>query len=286
VTRLAYDIVDVFTDRPFAGNPLAVVYGGEHLDTSQMQAMAREFHLSETVFVLPSTMEGADYRLRIFTPEAELQFAGHPSVGSAVAQHRRGMVPAGQLHQETGVGVLPIFVHPDGRATLTGGAATIGAVLSPTPYLACAGLSEADLAGSPICMAGCGLEFPFVSVTPDAVTRAVPTPVPGVREVYIFSWDAERRLAHARLFAPQLGIAEDAATGSAALALGVWLANCGLVPADGETTYTVRQGIEIHRPSTMECAVSTVDGQVVRTTVTGMVMPIASGEIAVPPFLG
>ena len=84
MSTLAYEIVDVFTDRPFAGNPLAVVFGAEALATEQMQALAREFNLSETVFVLPPTQVGATYRARIFTPASELPFAGHPSVGAAV----------------------------------------------------------------------------------------------------------------------------------------------------------------------------------------------------------
>src|SRR4030095_4852317 len=92
---LSYEVVDVFTDRPFAGNPLAVVFGGDGLAKDQMQALALEFHLSETAFVLPPTVDGATYRLRIFTPAAELPFAGHPSVGAAVAQVRRGLIPAG-----------------------------------------------------------------------------------------------------------------------------------------------------------------------------------------------
>src|SRR5256885_12053017 len=96
MTRLRYEVVDVFTDRPFTGNPLAVVYGADALSGGQLQAIAREFHLSETVYVLPPTTDAATYRLRIFTPEAELPFAGHPSVGAAVTQLRAGLVKAGQ----------------------------------------------------------------------------------------------------------------------------------------------------------------------------------------------
>ena len=107
---LPYEIVDVFTDRPFAGNPLAVVFGGDELATDQMQALANEFHLSETIFVLPPTEPGATYRVRIFTPEAELPFAGHPSVGAAVTQLRRGLIQPGPVIQECGAGLLPIEV--------------------------------------------------------------------------------------------------------------------------------------------------------------------------------
>jgi trans-2,3-dihydro-3-hydroxyanthranilate isomerase len=93
-------------------------------------------------------------------------------------------------------------------------------------------------------------------------------------------------VARARLFAPGVGVPEDPATGSAALGLGVWLVGVGLLAGDGDSAYTVRQGVEIHRPSTLECVVSAADGQAVRATVTGSVVPVARGEIAIPPFVG
>lgn len=120
MSTLAYEIVDVFTDRPYAGNPLAVVFGAEGLATEQMQALAREFNLSETVFVLPATQVGATYRARIFTPVEELPFAGHPSVGAAVTASRRGMFAPGQVTQECGAGVLPIEVTPGVRPSPAG----------------------------------------------------------------------------------------------------------------------------------------------------------------------
>lgn len=286
MTSLAYEVVDVFTDRPFTGNPLAVVFGGERLDTDQMRALAREFNLSETAFVLPPTVDGASYRLRIFTPAAELPFAGHPSVGAAVTQHRRGLLGAGVVRQECGVGVLPVEIHADGRATLSGGHPSLGPVVDASPYLTAAGLTDDDLVAPPVRLAGTGVDFPFVPVRAEAVARAVAMPVAGVSDVFVFAWDAATRVAHARMFASGLGISEDPATGSAALGLGVFLVASGLLPADGDSTYTVRQGTEIHRPSTLECSVSAVDGRAVRTAVTGAVVPIARGEIAVPPFVG
>jgi trans-2,3-dihydro-3-hydroxyanthranilate isomerase len=286
VSWLTYEIVDVFTDRPFAGNPLAVVLDGERLDYDQMRALAREFNLSETAFVLPPTVDGASYRIRIFTPSAELPFAGHPSVGTAVTLHRRGLLPAGPAHQECGVGVLPVVVHTDGRATLTGGPPLLGPVVDAGAYLAATGLQPSDLTGPGVRMAGCGLEFAYLPVHASAVARAVPHPVPGVAEVLVFAWDPATHTAHARMFARGLGVPEDPATGSAALGLGVFLVGSGLLPADGDTGYTVRQGIEIHRPSTLECVVSAVDGAAVRVVVSGSVVPVARGEIAVPPFVG
>jgi trans-2,3-dihydro-3-hydroxyanthranilate isomerase len=281
---LSYEIVDVFTDRPFAGNPLAVVFDAEDLSRDQMQALAREFHLSETVFALPPTVEGATYRARIFTPEAEIPFAGHPSVGVAVTLMNRALVQPGPVRQECGAGVLPIEVEADGRARLTGGTPTVGPELDPAPLLAAAGLTAEDLADPAPRLAGCGLDFPFLSVRADAVARA--RPAAADQDVVVFWWDRAERRSHARVFVPTVGVAEDPATGSAALGFGVWLVASGLLPGDGQSSYVVRQGVEMHRPSTLECTVAAAAGAAVAVTVTGSVVRIARGEILVPPFVG
>lgn len=290
MSTLTYEIVDVFTDRPFAGNPLAVVFGAEGLAGEQMQAVAREFNLSETVFVLPTTQAGATYRARIFTPGRELPFAGHPSVGAAVTYVRRGPSGPGRVTQECGAGLLPIEVSVDGRATLTGGAPTLGPDLDPEPLLSIVGLTLDDHVGPAPRVAGCGLEFPYLSVRPDAVSRAaidVAAAVRlGVEHLSVFSWYAADRSAHARVFAPGAGVPEDPATGSAALGMGVWLVASGLLAPDGESTYTIRQGVEIHRPSSMECSVVAAGGSALSATVSGHVVPVGHGEISVPPFVG
>jgi trans-2,3-dihydro-3-hydroxyanthranilate isomerase len=285
VTSVPYEVVDVFTDRPFAGNPLAVVFDADSLATAQLQAIAREFNLSETVFVLPPTQPGATYRARIFTPVAELPFAGHPSVGAAVTVVRRaGGGPA--VVQECGAGLLPLTVT-GGRASLTGGTPTIGPELRPGPLLSAVGLACADFAGPAPRAAGCGLEFPFLSVRRDAVARAAVDPAlareHGLTQVSVLAWDQGERVAHARVFVPALGVPEDPATGSAALGLGVWLVAAGLLPGDGESSYLVRQGDELGRPSRLDCTVTAEAGAAVSVTVTGEVVPIARGELAVPP---
>ncbi len=294
MTKLAYEIVDVFTDRPFTGNPLAVVFGADGLGTGQLQALAREFHLSETAFVLPPS-GGATYRVRIFTPELELPFAGHPSVGTAVTLVRRGWAgldPASgaEVVQECGAGLLPIQVYADGRATLTGGTPTLGPELDPAPLLEIVGLTADDLAGPPPRAAGCGLEWPFLSVRPDAVARASLNSDAarrhGVTDLVVFAWDAARHVSHARAFVPGSGVPEDPATGSAALGFGVYAVASGLLTGEGRSSYTVRQGAELHRPSTLECTVTADSGKPLGATVTGGVVPIATGEIAVPPFVG
>ncbi|MDP9418511.1 MAG: PhzF family phenazine biosynthesis isomerase, partial [Actinomycetota bacterium] len=108
--RLRYEIVDVFTERAFAGNPLAVVLDGESLTAEQMQALAREFNLSETAFPLAS--HDVDYALRIFTPQVELPFAGHPSVGAAWVLASSGRIGTGEVVQRCGAGDLPLSVEP------------------------------------------------------------------------------------------------------------------------------------------------------------------------------
>ncbi|MEV6602245.1 PhzF family phenazine biosynthesis protein [Actinoplanes sp. NPDC051346] len=292
MSSLEYEIVDVFTDRPFTGNPLAVVYGAEALSGDQMQTLAREFHLSETVFVLPPSDIEATYRARIFTPEAELPFAGHPSIGAAVTSVRRGLAAAGHLVQECGAGLLPVVVSDAGSATLTGGTPTLGEEFSSATLLELAGLAADDYAGASATpsAAGCGLEFVYLPVERRALDRAGAdagrAARAGVSQISVFAWDDVTRTAYARVFCPGVAVAEDPATGSAALGLGVWLVANGWLPGDGTTAYTVRQGLEMHRPSLLECTVTASSGSVTSATVAGHVVPIAKGEIAVPPFVG
>src|SRR3954451_4790462 len=278
MSTVAYEIVDVFTDRPFAGNPLAVVYGADDLATDQMHALAREFNLAETVFVLPPT-GSATYRARIFTPESELPFAGHPSVGAAVTSMRRGVIPSGDVVQECGAGLLPITVRESGSATLTGGEPTLGEALDPEPLLAVTGLTAEDHETAGLAAprsAGCGLSWVFLPVRREALTRVrVDNPAAeklGVTGISIFSWaDGE---AQARVMCPGASVPEDPATGSAALGLGVWLVGAGLLPADGTASYRIHQGIEMKRPSLLDCTVTAAAGRATSATVTGHVCPI------------
>ncbi len=294
---LEYEIVDVFAPRAFAGNPLAVVFDADALSTAQCQALANEFHLSETSFLCAPTKPGddhlgsvggpaADYRVRIFTPYAELPFAGHPSVGAAHTLVRAGRLAAGTLRQECGVGILDVVVDADG-ATLSGGAPTLDDGPPAEALARAMGLDAADLAGVPSEVAGCGLPFGYLAVRPDAVDRAVPDPAAlrgfSVGEgVSVLSWDAATATARARVFAADLAWGEDPATGSAALGAGVWLVETGLLPGEGTSTYTVRQGEAMGRPSVLACTVTAAAGSAVSATVRGTVVPVASGRIRVP----
>jgi trans-2,3-dihydro-3-hydroxyanthranilate isomerase len=283
---LDYEIVDVFAPRAFAGNPLAVVFGADTLSTEQCQALAYEFHLSETSFVCAPTEAGADYRVRIFTPFAELPFAGHPSVGAAHTLVRTGRLGAGRLKQQCGVGVLDLEVDDDG-AVLTGGTPTL---THGRPAHALAGavrLDPVDATGVPAHVAGCGLPFTYLAVRPGAVDHALADHAVldglGVGEgISVLSWDPATSTAYSRVFAGDLRWGEDPATGSAALGMGVWLVATGLLPGDGTSNYVVRQGEKIGRPSVLTCTVTAVGGRAVSATVHGAVVPIASGRIRVP----
>jgi trans-2,3-dihydro-3-hydroxyanthranilate isomerase len=283
---LDYDVVDVFAPRAFAGNPLAVVFDADELTTEQCQALAFEFHLSETSFLCAPTTPEADYRVRIFTPFAELPFAGHPSVGAAHTLVRSGRLAAGTLRQECGAGILDVMVDADG-ALLTGGRPTLEDGPDAGALAEAVGLSAADVVGLPAQVAGCGLPFAFLAVHPGLVDEAAPDQAAldalGVGEgVSVLSWDAATSTGYARVFAGDLRWGEDPATGSAALGTGVWLVANGLLAPDGTSTYRVRQGEKLGRPSVLDCTVTADGGRATRATVRGAVVPVASGRIQVP----
>lgn len=287
---LEFDVVDVFTTTPFAGNGLAVVYGAETLKTHQLQSLAREFNLSETAFPLLADVHDGDYVLRIFTPETELPFAGHPSVGTAWSLCRRGLLSGGHLRQQCGAGPVEVEVAgPDDMVWLTGRPPRVGGEIDPSPALSAVGLTAADQVGVRPVIAGAGLDFYYLFVRPGSIARAVPdlqrlrqlrahgTDLGGVA---IVGWhDGGARV---RVFTDDIGATEDPATGSAALALGAVLVDAGLLAGEGTSTFTVRQGIELGRPSILHCQVDALAGRPVRCRVGGHVVPVARGTIAVP----
>ena len=280
---LRYEVVDVFTDRAYAGNPLAVVLDADDLPTEALQAIAGEFNLSETAFPMAADAEGADYRLRIFTPATELPFAGHPSVGAAWVMARRGRVAPGRVVQSCGAGLLPLQVAAGGGpVTLAGGPPSYAGEVDAAPLLAAVGLASDDVVAPPG-RAGCGIDFTYLLVRDEAVARARPDQAALRRldlgtGLSVTSFEAGS--AHSRVFVPEVGVPEDPATGSAAVGLGVYLAALGAVT--GSAGYVVRQGLEMGRPSTLRCTVTVEDGRAVATTVAGDVVPVARGEIRRP----
>ena len=294
--RLAYDVVDVFTSTPYGGNQLAVVHGAEGLTTEQLQTLAREFNFSETAFPLePSAAEraaGATYALRIFTPSTELPYAGHPSVGTAWLLREQGKVRAGSVVQACGAGLLPLELATDGGPVrLTGGQPEWGPAIDPAPALAAVGLTAAALDPvAPPRSCSVGLPYVVLPVRPEALAECAPDlrllegfalPASDSSGIYVVAWDSANRSARARMFAGDIGVAEDAATGSAAGAFVVWLAVSGLVP-EGESSIRAVQGVEMGRPSEMAATVLVESGRPVATTVEGTAVHVASGTVRVP----
>ena len=294
---LHYRQVDVFTDRPFAGNPLVVVLDADGLDTTDLARLARQFDLSQTAFPMVATPDekaaGADYRLRVFTPWTERAFAGHASIGAAWVLAKAGRIPPGPVRQACAAGVLSLEVGATGGPVcLTGAPPVLGDLADAASLLAAASLPPASALAGDARTTGAGNAFHLLPLADDRdVLRATPDlaavraleALHGVEGLDVFSWDAEARTAHSRVFSSASGSGESAAAGSAALALGAYLVADGRLAADGTSQFTVWQGVEIGRPSRLECTVVAEAGLAVECRVSGAVALVASGEIHRPP---
>jgi trans-2,3-dihydro-3-hydroxyanthranilate isomerase len=294
---LDYAVVDVFVGdpaRPFEGNPLAVVLGADALSTAQCQAIASEFHLSETVFPMAPTVAAADYRARIFTIASEIPFAGHPSVGAAWVLAKLGRLAPGAAVQECPVGLVTLDIPADipgedAAVRLTGPVPQVSDAMDPLPLLEAVGLQASDFIGPWPRLSGTGIRFAHLCVEAEAVARARPNlaalaaldpEIMGV-QVLALREDSDPLAVSARVFVADIG-GEDPATGSAAIALGGWLVASHIAKGDGETRYTITQGVEMGRPSVLTCDVIAQDGAVTRARVAGRVALVASGQIRIP----
>jgi len=282
---------DVFTDRPGAGNPLGVVLEPPPIDAAAMQRVATRLGLSETVFLTA----GADgWRARIFTPAEELPFAGHPTVGAAIALADEG-VAADLVVLHEGVGPVAVELSGDGTATLTtpGPPAPVD-VADPGEVLATLGLVSADLhpelgvrgwsAGVPFTMLAVRDAARLAAVRLDPVEWATSVALTPAPDVYVLApLDGTRGARwRARMFAPSLGIVEDPATGSAAAASVGFLA--GVVGerrlADG---WVVEQGVEMGRPSEIRVQPVRRAGELVAVRVGGRAVRVGEEDLPVPP---
>jgi len=304
--RLHYVTADVFTDRRFGGNQLAVILDADGLSDAQMLAVTREFNYSESTFVLPPAHDGESVRVRIFTPGGEVPFAGHPTVGTAHVLTALGRLPLTgdetRLVLGEKVGPVPVVVRAEaGRpvfaqlsvaqlpteAPPAADAAAIADVLSLDPD----DLLGGDWAPSVV---SCGLPFLLVGVrSSDAVRRA---------RVHIERWERTLRGdvgsepmvfaldavasgdgppadVHARVFVPGLSVPEDPATGSACAALGGFLAR--RTPRDGTVRWTVAQGLEMGRPSRLEVEADKAGGTITAVRVGGRSVLVCEGTIEV-----
>jgi trans-2,3-dihydro-3-hydroxyanthranilate isomerase len=280
VRRFRYVVADVFTDRPLAGNQLAVFTDGRDLSELDMQAIARELNLSETVFVLPATSGDADVRIRIFTPVVELPFAGHPTLGSA-------FVLAGPLQKivirlETGAGIVPVELEREGPKIVFGRmeqpVPPWEAVDDPAPIFAALGVAGSSL---PVVRYDLGPGHVYIALdSPDAVRELAPD----LGALAAATPDGANCFAHVegnrwktRMFAPKHGVAEDPATGSAAGPLAIHLARHGRIPFGEQIE--ISQGAEIDRPSTLYATVEGEGDRIDRVEVGGSAVLVARGEL-------
>lgn len=304
--RKRFITADVFTDRIFGGNPLAVFPDGSGLTGAQMQRLANEFNLSETVFVLPAETNGT-VKLRIFTPQRELPFAGHPTVGSGIVLAAIGAITIDNKDGDTkivceeGVGPVPVTIRcANGKpvfATLSAAKMPeFGPPLPPVKDIArMLNIDASDIRDdeelSPQSVS-CGVPFIVIPLkSTDAVSRASLDVALckslldnyWSKDVYPFGPAAAGSGAdfRVRLFAPLLGVPEDPATGSAAAVLGGYLATRDK-KRDGNYRWVLEQGIEMNRPSRLEVEVEKRDGKVTAIRVGGSAVLVSEGEIEIP----
>jgi trans-2,3-dihydro-3-hydroxyanthranilate isomerase len=280
---LPFVTVDVFTERRFSGNQLAVFTDAGALDPDTMQAIAREMALSETTFVVGQGRSGP--RVRIFTPELELPFAGHPSLGTAAVV---GSFAPGRVALELGVGEVPVEMTRAGstlRCELTAPEArAVPLKVDPLELCRAVGVRQRDLVPDlPVAVWSCAEGFALVPVLHgDLVTAAHPMfqPAPGdwPLGIVVFALGANRQV-HARVFSPGSVTPEDAATGSANAPLAAYLHHHKKV-AVGELLVT-RQGVEMGRPSRLEARLVKDPDGILRARVAGGVVLVSRGEMEV-----
>ncbi len=303
MARYVFHTLDVFTDRIFGGNPLAVFPDGGGLTTERMQTVAGELNLSETVFVFPPDNPVHTRRLRIFTPGAELPFAGHPTVGTAHLLAEIGGIPLDgdetRIVFEEGVGPVPVTVRASGGQVVSAqfSAARMPEFGPAAPPLAriaeLLSLEPGDILNDPPPAAvSCGVPFLFVMLAdPDALARAR-TRRDALESTLAGSWAPQLYLLarsgngpgtayRARMFAPGMGIDEDPATGAAATALAGYLAPLA-AKESGTVRWSVDQGVEMGRPSRLEVEADISGGAVTAIRVSGRSVIVSQGEMTIP----
>ena len=299
-----YVTVDVFTDRQFGGNQLAVVTDARDLSDTRMQQIANEFNFSETTFVLPPQSPANTAHIRIFNRTQEMPFAGHPNVGTAFVLAGQASIfgrPPGQIMRfEETAGIVAVEVIseggvPSGATIAAPRLLEVGKRIKPEAIASCLGLKEADIVlahHEPISVS-VGIEFVVVEVAAIALPRANPrtdafaavarehldSDFAGRFSVFFYSRAGVGiEKLDARMFAPLSGTFEDPATGSASAALGAYLAS--LDPsADGQFEIEISQGVQMGRPSRIEVAASKSNGQVNHVKVTGRCVQVMEGVL-------
>lgn len=294
--QLPYHILDVFTETAYAGNPLAVVLQADPLSQAQMQTIAREFNLSETVFVRTPRADNALVQARIFTPARELPFAGHPTVGTACLLAELGIAPQGDDERfvlEEGVGPVPVCMRrapgrPAYAELTTAQLPEYGPLPDEQAIAEILGLQPVDLGsqGERVRTVSCGVPFVLVPLRAPELLAAISVDAAACRrhlsgqwaqELYVYARGYEGEL-RARMFAPGLGIAEDPATGSAAVALAGALASESPI-VEGRLQWLVQQGWEMGRPSQLYISAERAGSAVTAVRVGGYAVRVAEGTL-------
>jgi trans-2,3-dihydro-3-hydroxyanthranilate isomerase len=273
-----YVVCDVFTDRPLAGNQLAVFTDARAIPEDQLQLLAREMAFSETVFVYPAAGDG-HVRLRIFTPAVEIPFAGHPVLGSAFVL--AGPLQVETVRLETGVGVIPVHVEREGARIVFGRMEQVVPTWQAYPraddMLAALGVERSE---QPVEVYDNGLQMAFVVLGSEEEVAAVKPDLNRLAElpdvVGTNCSAGSGRRWKTRMFAPADGVAEDPATGSAAGPLAVHLVRRGLVGSGEEIE--ISQGAEVGRPSTLFATAWGTSDRIERVEVAGSAVIVARGE--------
>jgi trans-2,3-dihydro-3-hydroxyanthranilate isomerase len=297
-----YIHLDVFTDRLFSGNQLAVVLDGRGLPDATMQSIAKEMNFSETTFVLPAEASGTDFRVRIFTPEDELPMAGHPTIGTAFALARCGVLGPDRDATVFGLGVGPTPVALTWRgpqlsfAWMTQRLPAFGEpVADGAAAAASLRLSPGDLAPRlPVQAVSCGVPFLFVPLaTRQAVDRAsldvaayeTFVGAAGLEFLPVFLFSAEKgadeATAYSRMFAPGSGITEDPATGGASGPLGCYLVHHGVVAAAKAGSILSLQGVKMGRPSHIHISIGLAGREITSVRVGGESVIAGEGTLYV-----
>jgi trans-2,3-dihydro-3-hydroxyanthranilate isomerase len=277
VPTLRYVVVDVFTDTPLTGNQLAVFTDAREIDAELMQALAREVGFSETTFVLPAE-EGGTARVRIFTPAAELPFAGHPVLGTAWVL--ASPLQSGLIELETGSGIIPVEIQRDDS-----GALVFGRMVQPVPTIEPYPEPERLLEALAVQRSELPVESYDNGPVFTVVTLESTEAVASLRPDYGALTELEVNVSciagtgvgwKSRMFAPALGVPEDPATGAAAGPLACHLSRHGLV--EWGEWIEISQGVEIGRPSTLFARADGAGDEIVRVLCGGRAVVVARGE--------
>ncbi|HEY4168431.1 MAG TPA: PhzF family phenazine biosynthesis protein [Reyranella sp.] len=285
--KVPFQTVDVFTDRKFGGNPLAVIPDAQGLSTGQMQSIAAEFNLAETTFVLPPKDPKNTAHVRIFTPKSEMPFAGHPNIGTAFVLARLGRTGDRFVFEE-GAGLVPLDLTRENGGVVSARLAapqalSLGETVSAEIVAQAAGLQPGDIVGEPI-VASTGNRFLFAELRSREILKTANynaevfrkhLPMERVVGVHLYVTAPE---IQTRMFAPLFGVPEDPATGSANITLIGLLALRDPHP-DLTLSKTIGQGVDMCRPSVLEATAEKQAGKVVATYIGGRCVPMLSGTI-------